>query len=99
MKLSIKALAITGAILWGGSILLLGVANMIWPTYGVAFLQLVASIYPGYHATGTFGSVIVATLYGVLDGAVGGFLFGWIYNYFAGKDNAAEDQSDEPEPG
>ena len=97
MKLSVIALVITGAILWGGTIFLLGLANMVWPTYGVAFLQLVESIYPGYHATGTFGSVIVATLYGVCDGVVCGLVFGWIYNYFARKDNATEDQSDEPE--
>ncbi len=70
---------------------------MVWPTYGVAFLQLVASIYPGYHATGTFGSLIVATLYGVLDGVVCGLVFGWLYNYFAGRENVTEDQSDEPE--
>ena len=85
MKLSIRSLAMTAAILWGGSVFVAGVANVIWPTYGVAFLQLVASIYPGYQATGSFGSVIVGTLYGILDGAVGGLLFAWVYNCFAGK--------------
>ncbi len=80
MKLSIRSLTITSAILWGGSVFVIGVANVIWPTYGVAFLQLVASIYPGYHATESFGSVIVGTLYGILDGAVGGLLFVAIYN-------------------
>ena len=90
MKLSIRSLTITAAILWGGSVFCVGVANMIWPTYGVAFLQLVASLYPGYQVTGSFGSVIVGALYGVLDGAVGGLVFGWIYNCFAGKDAIAE---------
>ena len=36
--------------------------------------------------------MIVATLYGVLDGAVCGLLFGWIYNCFAAKFESAEDQ-------
>ena len=92
MRLSIKALAFTGAILWGGSMFLTGVGNMIWPSYAVAFLELVASIYPGYDASGSFGSVIVATLYGVLDGAVCGLLFGWVYNCFAAKCEHAGDQ-------
>ena len=83
MKLSLKSLAITSAILWGGSVLLLGIANAIWPTYAVVFLQMVDSVYPGYHATGSIGSVIVGTFYAVLDGAICGLLFGWIYNKFS----------------
>ena len=97
MRLSIRSLTITAAILWGGSVFVVGVANVIWPTYGVAFLQLVASIYPGYDATGSAGSVIVGTLYGILDGAVGGLLFGWVYNCFAGKDGIGEDRERESE--
>ena len=41
MKLSIRSLTITAAILWGGSVFVVGVANVIWPTYGVAFLHSV----------------------------------------------------------
>jgi len=83
MILSIRALTITVALLWGGAVLACGIANLIWPTYGVAFLQVVASVYPGYHATGSLGSVVVGTLYALLDGAVSGLLFGWLYNRFA----------------
>lgn len=85
MRLCIKSLAITAAILWGACVLLLGIANLIWPTYAVAFLQMVASVYPGYNATGSIGDVIVGTLYALVDGAVCGLLFGWIYNKFAGE--------------
>jgi hypothetical protein len=74
---------ITVALLWGGAVLFCGVANLIWPAYGVAFLQLVSSIYPGYHATRTLISVLVGTLYALLDGAVCGLLFGWLYNRLA----------------
>ena len=80
MRLSIKSLTITAAILWGGAVLLAGIANLIWPSYAAAFLQVVDSIYPGYHAGQGFGSVIVGTLYAIVDGAIGGLLFGWIYN-------------------
>ena len=82
MRLSIKSLTMTAAILWGGAVLLAGIANLIWPSYAAAFLQVVDSIYPGYHAGQGFGSVIVGTLYAIVDGAVGGLLFGWIYNRF-----------------
>ena len=82
MKLSIKSLAITAAILCGAGMLLTGVANLIWPSYAAGFLQMVDSIYPGYHAGQGFGSVIVGTLYATVDGAVCGLIFGWVYNRF-----------------
>ena len=84
MKLSIKGLAIAFAIAWGGAVLIVGLANLVSETYGVAFLEGIASVYPGYSVDGDIGSVIVATLYGALDGAIGGFVFGWLYNKFAG---------------
>ncbi len=80
MKLSVKSLTMTAAILWGGSCLLVALANLIWPDYGRSFLEVMSSIYPGYKLTETLGSAIVGALYGALDGAVGGALFGWIYN-------------------
>lgn len=85
MKLSLKGLGIAGALSLGGTIFLIGVANLISETYGVAFLEVIDSIYPGYAAGQGFGSVVVGTLYGALDGAIGGFVFGWLYNTFAGS--------------
>ena len=84
MKLSVKGLAIAFAIVWGGAIFLVGVANLVSDTYGVAFLEVMASVYPGYSLDGDFGQVMVGTLYGALDGALGGFVFGFLYNKFAG---------------
>lgn len=84
MSLNLKALTLTAAVLWGGCFLLVGLANLIWPSYGAAWLQLGASIYPGYHGPAGFGSVIVVTIYAALDGAVAGALFAWVYNVFAG---------------
>ena len=51
--------------------------------YGQAFLQLCASIYPGYHPGTGFGSVLIGTLYALVDGAIGGAIFGGLYNRFA----------------
>ncbi len=50
MKLNTKALALASAILWGLAMLLMGLANLIWGSYG-QFLQIMSSVYPGYHAT------------------------------------------------
>ena len=94
MKLSIKSLVITAVILWGGGVFLCGVANTIWSGYAGVFLQVLDSLYPGYHATGTFGSVIVATLYAMVDAAVCAALFGWLYNRFT----AAVKGDEEKEP-
>jgi hypothetical protein len=83
MRLDTKALALTGGILWGGCLLLVGLVNLAAPSYGLAWLQLAASIYPGYHATAGLGSLVVVTLYGLVDGAAAGALFGWVYNRLA----------------
>lgn len=85
MKLSVKGMAIALALFWGVlAMFLTGLANMTWPGYGKAFLDLMASVYPGYHATATLGDVVVGALYGLVDGAIGGALFAWVYNRFAG---------------
>jgi hypothetical protein len=83
MSLNIRALAIVGAILCGGAFFLVGLANLMFAGYGGAFLELGASVYPGYHGSGGFGSVIVATMYAAVDGAVCGAIVAWLYNFFA----------------
>jgi hypothetical protein len=59
------------------------VANSIWPGYGKTFLVVLASIYPGFTASGSFGDAIVGSLYALVDAAVVGFIFGWLYNLIA----------------
>lgn len=83
MKLSVKGLALASGILWGVAMLSMGLANLIWGSYGQQFLQLMASVYLGYHATRSVAEVIVGTLYGVVDGFIGGAVFAWLYNRFA----------------
>ena len=83
MKLSVKSLTITTALFWGGTVFFVALINFLAPPYGKAFLDLVSSVYPGYKVVGSFGSVIVGTLYALVDGAVGGVLFAWMYNLFA----------------
>jgi hypothetical protein len=86
MKLNVKALALTIALLTGGMVFIVGLSNLMWPSYGGALLGLFDSIYPGYHAATGFGSVIMGTLYGLADGAIGGAIFGLLYNAFRGSE-------------
>lgn len=83
MKLSVKALTYAAAILWGLCFLFVGLANLFWAPYGVAFLEVMSSVYPGYQATAGLGNVIIGTLYAILDGAIGGALLACVYNCFA----------------
>lgn len=82
MKLSVKGLALSCGLLWGLVMLLSGVCNLLWG-YGEAFLRIVDSIYPGYQYGTGFGSVVVGTLYGLVDGAIAGAVLAWLYNRFS----------------
>ena len=85
MRLNVTALALAAGLFWGGAILLVALANLVWRPYGRAFLDLTASIYPGYLPGTGIGSILTGTLYGLLDGAIGGAIFAWFYNVLARK--------------
>ena len=91
MQMNIKALAFAFALTWAGAIFVTGLVNLIWPGYGGAFLETVASVYPGYHGTGSLTQLIVGTLYGLLDGFIGGLVVGWLYNLFACRGTATSE--------
>ena len=76
MRFDVKAMALTLALVWGAlGMFLTGLGNLISPGYGQAFLDMMASVYPGYTAEPGFGQALIGGLYGALDGAiVGGVL-------------------------
>lgn len=71
------------ALPWGGAVLCFGIANAIRPSYAVAFLRAVASIYPGYHPTGSLHGAWSARSGHSWTGPWAGSYFGWLYNRFA----------------
>ncbi|HXJ17656.1 MAG TPA: hypothetical protein VNM68_10740 [Candidatus Polarisedimenticolia bacterium] len=83
MRLSVRGLTIVSGLLWGGAILCVGLVHLAAPAYGSSFLDGVSSIYPGFHAARSVGDVLVGTGYALVDGGLGGFFFGWLYNFFA----------------
>lgn len=84
MRLSVRGLAFAGGLLWSGAILYVGLVSLVVPSYGSTFLQMMSSIYIGFHASRTLGDALVGMIEGLADGAIAGFLFGWFYNYPAG---------------
>ena len=86
MKISLRATAIAAGVLWGVAIFLVGIGNLISPyrSYGFSFLEAVSSVYPGFRPYGGFGNVLTGTVYGLVDGAIAGLFFGWIYNLCVG---------------
>lgn len=83
MKLNVKALALAAGLVWGGAILMVALCNLAWPNYGLAFLEIASSIYPGYTPSGDVGSAVVGGIYGFFDGGIAGLIFGWLYNLIA----------------
>lgn len=89
MKLDVIRFGCAAASIWGLAVFLAGVANLIWSTYGVEFLKIIDSIYPGYHfGEWGFGGVIVATLYAIIDAWIIGVIFALLYNQFTKKKRA-----------
>ena len=82
MTLNIKALAFTSSVFLGGSFLIVGLLNLAFSGYGDAWLNIGRSLYPGYDGPNGFGSVIVVTFYGLLDGLIAGAIIAWLYNVF-----------------
>lgn len=85
MRLSVKGLAMTASLVWGLAVLISGLLHLASPTYASMFLQVVSSLYPGFHGGTGIVDVIVGTLYAMLDGGVCGLVFASIYNFFAAK--------------
>ena len=84
MTINVKAAAVTVGLLWGVlGMFQTGVGNLLFVGYGQAFLDVMASVYPGYAATPTVWQVTIGTLYGLLDGAIVGAAFAWLYNAIA----------------
>jgi hypothetical protein len=88
MRLDVKAMAFALGIVSAVAVLLTGLANLVWPGYAGQFLQLLASVYPGYKASGSLRDLVTGVVYALVDGALFGLVFAWIYNRFRGEQTA-----------
>ena len=72
------------AVGWG-LLLCVGLVYVAWPAYGNGFLQMRTSVYPWFRGARSFGGAGIGTVDGLIDGAIAGFLFAWLYNVFAAR--------------
>ncbi|MFC2049364.1 bacteriophage holin [Chlamydiota bacterium] len=78
-KLNPLKLGLAGAIIWGLFLFIMTWLSM-YTGYGMFWLSQWIDIYPGFDIT-ALGSFI-GLVYGLVDGFVGLFLLGWVYNLF-----------------
>ena len=79
-----KALATSLGVLWGAYVFALGLVLTMFPNLRMfwvskEFLQILATLYPGYSAT-PVGSLI-GLFWGTLCGAIGGYIIAILHNY------------------
>ena len=80
-KLDTKAFGLAAGILWGVSLIVMGIIAIIAPGYGGGFVAIVSSMYIGYKATilGCF----IGGIWGFIDAGIGGLILAWLYNKLA----------------
>ena len=81
MRLNAKAFALTCGVFWGFTILFCTWWLLLFGFQGTIMQQL-DHFYFGYSVTPLGG--IIGGVWGLLDGCIGGFVFAWLYNRFAG---------------
>ena len=80
MKLSVKAFAFTGGVLWGVSMLLMTFFVLFIGDGSNEMLSSFSDFYIGY--TISTGGAFVGLIYGFFDGLIGCAIFAWLYNKF-----------------
>ncbi len=84
--ISVKGLALAGAILWGAYLFLLALLaglGMRFMWVSKELVELLSVVYPGYVVG--FGGAIAGLLYGLVCGAICGGLTAWFHNKFCGS--------------
>jgi len=84
MRLDVKAFAIAGAAIGGLKVLKVLLIRQVVPGYGESFVQLLVSLFPGFHGVPGVGSVLTALGYVMVDAAVWAAVMAWLYNRAAG---------------
>jgi hypothetical protein len=72
------------ALIWGGGVGLVALLHLADPTYGTAFLNMLSSVYPGFHGATNINDALAGVVFALIDGAIGGCIFAVLYNIFAG---------------
>jgi hypothetical protein len=82
MRLNVRAVALTSALLWGLCMFLLTWWIILFDG-ATGEATIIGKIYRGYSIS-AMGSVI-GLIWGLVDGLIGGAIFAWLYNLLAGQ--------------
>ncbi len=85
MEKSIVAAGLATGSLWGGALLTVGLANLVNPGYGSAFLRVISSVYPGANTERSIERVLLGAAYGFTDGFIAGALLVGLYRAMGGE--------------
>jgi hypothetical protein len=84
MKLNAKSLALTSGILWGLAVFLGTIWLLIIGSSGKT-ISLLSAFYFGYQFS--IGGAFIGLVWGFVDGAIGGLIFAFVYNFFLPKES------------
>ena len=79
-RLSPLALGLAAGVLWGVSILIMGLIATYY-AYGRPFVEAMSVMYTGYEAS-IKGSFLGGAM-GFIDAFIGALIFAWLYNLFS----------------
>ena len=82
MRLNTKAFALTCGIVWGAMIFLATAWLLVFGFDG-QLIRMLDHFYFGYSFS--FVGAVIGGIWGFVDGAIGGFVFAWLYNKLAGE--------------
>ena len=77
-----SALGFAGGILWGVSLAFITIVS-VYTGYASLFLHMISDLYPGFDVS--LSGALIGLSYGFLDGFIGFYLIGWLYNRFASQ--------------
>ena len=90
MKLNVKAFALTCGLVWGLGLFLLTWC-IIFSEGATTETTFIGRFYRGYNIS-HLGSVI-GLAWAFFDGAIGGAIFAWLYNFIAAKTSKKQAES------
>lgn len=71
-----QKVALTGGIIWGSTLFLVTLGAVFF-NYGVDFLKVWVSVYPGYSIS--LAGSLVGLVYGFFDLFIGIYIIDWVY--------------------
>ena len=77
-KIGVKKIAVASGVTWGLGVFFAGVFAAATGGFCLDFVNVMGSMYIGYAPT--YAGAVIGGIWALIDGAVAGAIFGYIYN-------------------